>query len=246
MHQQRAANSKSFAYLSHIEELWTLKSRTEGGEKKKKSWLWIQLFKTPRADIRNTVNPNQNIVAIPIIITKWQYKQNWRKPHPGSTLLLYRHSQTELTTLSMSFQVFSTVLRSAAACLGGPTASWIASIIPKIRPFRGFPPRPPGFLPFIEFAIWNLSSLKERKKKLVGHENIYATANRLTCTHYILLHHWEQNPGSQIQLFNTVWIFHSQSLHTTHRFRSNDLRSVLGTLRVKDASFSHGKEWRLD
>lgn len=58
-----------------------------------------------------------------------------------------------LTTLSMSFQVFSTVLRSAAGCFGGPTASWIASMRPKIRPLLRFGPRPPGFRPLRAVAM---------------------------------------------------------------------------------------------
>lgn len=53
----------------------------------------------------------------------------------------------------MSFQVFSTVRRSAAACLGGPTASWMASIKPNIRPLLRFGPRPPGFRPLSAAAI---------------------------------------------------------------------------------------------
>lgn len=60
---------------------------------------------------------------------------------------------SKLTTLSMSFQVFSTVRRSAAACLGGPTASWMASIKPNIRPLLRFGPRPPGFRPLSAAAM---------------------------------------------------------------------------------------------
>lgn len=59
-----------------------------------------------------------------------------------------------LTTLSMSFQVFSTVLRSAAGCFGGPTASWMASMMPKMRPLLRFGPRPPpGFRPLRAVAM---------------------------------------------------------------------------------------------
>lgn len=64
----------------------------------------------------------------------------------------------ELTTLSMSFQVFSTVRRSAAACFGGPTASWMASMKPRIRPLLLFGPRPPGFRPLravaMSYTLW--------------------------------------------------------------------------------------------
>lgn len=189
------------------------------------------------------VNLNQKTVAIPIIITKWQYKQNWETTSRVNPAVV----QTQSDRTYHFVHEFPSFFHGPDLqwLFRGPTASWIASIKPKIRPF-GVSSSPPGFLPFwVEFAIWNLSSLKG-KKSLVGHENTYATVNRLTCTHYILLHQWEQNPGSQIPLFNSVWIFHSQSLHTTHRFRSSGLRSVLGTLRVKDASFSHGKEWRFD
>lgn len=64
-----------------------------------------------------------------------------------------RCQAAQLTTLSMSFQVFSTVLRSAAGCFGGPTASWMASMMPKIRPLLRFGPRPPGFRPFRAVAM---------------------------------------------------------------------------------------------
>lgn len=53
----------------------------------------------------------------------------------------------------MSFQVFSTVRRSAAACFGGPTASWMASMKPRIRPLLLFGPRPPGFRPLRAVAM---------------------------------------------------------------------------------------------
>lgn len=53
----------------------------------------------------------------------------------------------------MSFQVFSTVLRSAAGCFGGPTASWMASMMPKMRPLLRFGPRPPGFRPLRAVAM---------------------------------------------------------------------------------------------
>lgn len=58
-----------------------------------------------------------------------------------------------LTTLSISFHVFSTVRRSAVACFGGPTASWIASMNPNIPPLRAFGARPPGFRPLSAVAI---------------------------------------------------------------------------------------------
>lgn len=58
-----------------------------------------------------------------------------------------------LTTLSMSFQVFSTVLRSAAGCFGGPTASWMASMMPRIRPLLRLGPRPPGVRPLRAAAM---------------------------------------------------------------------------------------------
>lgn len=87
----------------------------------------------------------------------------------------------KLTTLSMSFQVFSTVLRSAAGCLGGPTASWIASMMPKIRPLLRFGPRPPGFRPLRAVAMsYVLEDGRQRKDR----------SNSLILK--ILLHFWEK------------------------------------------------------
>lgn len=80
----------------------------------------------------------------------------------------------KLTTLSMSFQVFSTVLRSAAGCFGGPTASWIASMMPKIRPLLRFGPRPPGFRPLRAVAMSSvLEDGRQRKGRKQSHfENL--------------------------------------------------------------------------
>ena len=69
MHQQRAANSKNFAYLSHVEKLGTLKSKTKG----KNSLCSESNFLKHTVDIRKMVNPKQKIVTITIIIN-YQYK----------------------------------------------------------------------------------------------------------------------------------------------------------------------------
>lgn len=80
---------------------------------------------------------------------------------PPSGRQAWRVNHSKLTTLSMSFQVFSTVRRSAAACFGGPTASWMASMMPKILPLLRFGPRPPGFRPLRAVAISYTLRLKK-------------------------------------------------------------------------------------
>lgn len=88
----------------------------------------------------------------------------------------------------MSFQVFSTVLRSAAGCFGGPTASWMASMMPKMRPLLRFGPRPPGFRPLRAAAMSYVPG--DRRQDAADYSQILKVSIEGSKTGSHLLHSW--------------------------------------------------------